>query len=105
MDRKGPWSKAKLSPRLSGVHTCMSELVIHMTQKSGLQLYLFCLLMISRAASSIGNTDFLSVTDFLPKEGVNLIFFGIFLGVLSVIFPNYIIWLKITIVSLEIQDN
>ena len=34
-----------------------------------------------RAATSIGNTDFLSVTDFLHKKGVNQILFGIFLGI------------------------
>ena len=31
---------------------------------------------------------------FLPKKGVNPIFFGIFLGVLTVFFQNYIIQLK-----------
>ena len=34
-----------------------------------------------RAASSINNAEFLSLTDFFfPQKGVNLIFFGIFLG-------------------------
>ena len=32
---------------------------------------------IHRAATSIGNTDFLSVTDFFAQKGVNQIFFGI----------------------------
>ena len=43
---------------------------------------------ICRAATSIGNTDFLSVTDFLPKKGVNSIFFSNFLGICIGNFPK-----------------
>jgi len=41
-----------------------------------------------RAATGIGNTDFLSVTNFLPNKGVIPINFGIFLGIFIGNFPK-----------------
>ena len=44
--------------------------------------------IIFRAASSIGNTDFLSITNFWPKNGVDPIFLGIFLDIFISNFPK-----------------
>ena len=44
--------------------------------------------IIFRAASSIGNTDFLSITNFWPKNGEDPIFFGIFLDIFIGNFPK-----------------
>ena len=43
---------------------------------------------VHRAATGIGNIDFLSVTDFFAQKGVNPIFFGIFLGIFIGNFPK-----------------
>ena len=55
--------------------------------------------IIFRAASSIGNTDFLSITNFWPKNGVDPIFLGIFLDIFISNFPkllklgyNWLLW-------------